>query len=42
MSSNHATSEGTKKFAQNSGVNQVNFNQFQNSLHPQLVQQVLE
>ena len=26
----HASSEGTKKFAQNSGVNQVNFNEFQN------------
>jgi len=25
-----ATSEGTKKFAQNSGVNQVNFNEFEN------------
>ncbi len=30
MSSNFATSEGTKKFAQNSGVNQTNFNEFQN------------
>ena len=26
----HASSEGTKKFAQNSGVNPVNFNEFQN------------
>ena len=30
MISGHASSEGTKKFAQNSGVNQVNFNEFQN------------
>ena len=30
MISGHASSEGTKKFAQNSGVNQVNFNKFQN------------
>jgi len=30
MISGHATSEGTKKFAQNSGINQVNFNEFQN------------
>jgi len=30
MISGHASSEGTKKFAQNSGVNQINFNEFQN------------
>jgi len=30
MISGHATSEGTKKFTQNSGINQVNFNEFQN------------
>ena len=30
MISGRASSEGTKKFAQNSGVNQVNFNEFQN------------
>ena len=30
MISGFATSEGTKKFAQNSGVNQVNFNNFVN------------
>ena len=30
MVSNFATSEGTKKFAQNSGVNISNFNEFQN------------
>jgi len=29
MISGYATSEGTKKFAQNSGINQVNFNEFQ-------------
>ena len=30
MISGHASSEGTKKFAQNSGLNQLNFNEFQN------------
>ena len=30
MISGHASIEGTKKFAQNSGVNQINFNEFQN------------
>ncbi len=30
MISGYATSEGTKKFVQNSGINQVNFNEFQN------------
>ena len=30
MISGHASSEGTKKFAQNSGVNSKNFNEFQN------------
>ena len=30
MISGHATSEGTKKFAQKSGVNQENFNEFSN------------
>ena len=30
MISGFATSEGTKKFARNSGVNQVNFNEFEN------------
>jgi aryl-alcohol dehydrogenase-like predicted oxidoreductase len=30
MISGNCTAEGTKKFAQNSGVNQVNFNEFQN------------
>jgi aryl-alcohol dehydrogenase-like predicted oxidoreductase len=30
MISGHSTTEGTKKFARNSGINQVNFNEFQN------------
>jgi len=30
MISGFATSEGTKKFAQNSGVNQANFKEFEN------------
>ncbi len=30
MISGFATSDGTKKFAQNSGVNQANFNEFEN------------
>ena len=32
MISGFATSDGTRKFAQNSGVNQANFNEFQNLL----------
>lgn len=30
MISGFATFEGTKKFAQNSGINQTNFNEFEN------------